>query len=714
MDTTLTLEEVAHYPRPGTVGPRQITITPDGRAVAYLLAALGSLTQELWTYDLASGERRQITDAAGRVVPEEDLSLEEQLRRERGRVRERGVTGYQFARAGGDGPLVLLAPLEGALYVRHGAGPLELLAGSEGANAPRLSPDGAQVAFVRDGEIYVMTARGGLAHQLTEGAEDGLTNGLADYIAQEEMGRPDGYWWSPDSQRLAYVRADSRHIPVYPIMHQGRDTVSVEQHRYPFAGGPNVRVRLGVVAATGVGQPQTRWMDLGPDQDIYLARVDWRPDGTLTAQVQSRDQRTLRLVAFNEATGAATTLIEERGAPWLNLHDDLRLLKSGEMLWSSERDGYRHLYLYGAAGGEPRALTSGAWVVTDVAAVDEPRRIAYFHGTRDDVRQRHLYAVALDGGAVRRVTTGEGWRHAVVAPDAGLFVDAWSSLHVAPSVTLRRLDDSAPVAVLHDAATSAASLGLVAPELATFASRDGVELHAAVYLPPPAAGPGPYPLVVSVYGGPHVQRVADQWDLTVDLRAQYLAQQGFAVLKVDNRGSANRGLPFEAALAGEMGRVEVDDQVDGVRWLAQRAPIDTQRVGVYGWSYGGYLTCMLLMRASEVFAVGVAGAPVTHWDGYDTHYTERYMGHPGVNPDGYARAAVLAHVADLAGKLLLVHGLVDENVHFRHTARLLVALSAVQKDYDLVVFPEERHMPRAAQDLEYLERRVVGYLTRHL
>lgn len=349
-----------------------------------------------------------------------------------------------------------------------------------------------------------------------------------------------------------------------------------------------------------------------------------------------------------------------------------------------------------------------------MAAVDEPRRIVYFHGTRDDVRQRHLYAVALDGGAVRRVTTGEGWRYAVVAPDAGLFVDAWSSLHVAPSVTLRRLDDGAPVAVLHDAAISAASLGLVAPELATFASRDGVELHAAVYLPSPAAGPGPYPLVVSVYGGPHVQRVADQWDLTVDLRAQYLAQQGFTVLKVDNRGSANRGLAFEAALAGDMGRVEVDDQVDGVRWLTQRAPIDTQRMGVYGWSYGGYLTCMLLMRAPEVFAVGVAGAPVTHWDGYDTHYTERYLGHPGINPDGYARGAVLAHAAALAGKLLLVHGLVDENVHFRHTARLLVALSAAQKDYDLVVFPEERHMPRAAQDLEYLERRVVGYLTRHL
>ena len=223
-----------------------------------------------------------------------------------------------------------------------------------------------------------------------------------------------------------------------------------------------------------------------------------------------------------------------------------------------------------------------------------------------------------------------------------------------------------------------------------------------------------YPLVVSVYGGPHVQRVADDWMLTVDLRAQYLAQQGYVVLKLDNRGSLNRGLAFEAAIADRMGTVEVDDQVAGVRHMAALPYVDGSRVGIYGWSYGGYMTCMAMMRAPDVFKVGVSGAPVTDWDGYDTGYTERYMGTPQSNPEGYHDSSVLTHAAKLQGRLLLVHGMVDENVHFRHTARLIVALTAADKDYDLLVFPEERHMPRDLKGMEYQERRVLDYLNRNL
>jgi dipeptidyl-peptidase 4 len=208
--------------------------------------------------------------------------------------------------------------------------------------------------------------------------------------------------------------------------------------------------------------------------------------------------------------------------------------------------------------------------------------------------------------------------------------------------------------------------------------------------------------------------VANTWGLTIDLRAQYLAQQGYVVLKVDNRGSANQGLRFEAALAGDMGRVEVADQVAGVRWLSQRPYVDGSRVGITGWSYGGYMTLMSLLRAPEVFSVGVAGAPVTHWDGYDTHYTERYMGHPAVNAAGYRESSPLTHIAALEGKLLLIHGMVDENVHFRHTARLVAALTAADKPYDLAIYPEERHMPRDAKGLEYLERRLADYFRAHL
>jgi dipeptidyl-peptidase 4 len=240
-------------------------------------------------------------------------------------------------------------------------------------------------------------------------------------------------------------------------------------------------------------------------------------------------------------------------------------------------------------------------------------------------------------------------------------------------------------------------------------------LQAAVYAPHGAGTDGRrYPIIVSVYGGPHAQTVADNWPLTVDLRAQFLAQEGYVVVKVDNRGSANRGLSFEAAIAGDMGRVEVEDQIAGVRWLSERPYADGGRVGIYGWSYGGYMTCMALLRAPDLFRVGVAGAPVTHWDGYDTHYTERYMGHPATNAEGYRESSPLTHVAALRGKLLLIHGMIDENVHFRHTARLIAALTGAGKAYDLLIFPGERHMPRDARGLEYQESRLVDYFRAHL
>ena len=739
LSKSLSLDDVARYPRPGMTAPRRVEFTPDGAAVAYLFSPQGTLVQELWTHDIATGERRlvagELAGAAGAVASAsgQALSLEEQLRRERTRVRELGVTDYAFARkskgTGEDteGSTVLLVPLDGWLHVARGDGPLVRLDGSDGGHDARLSPDGALVAFIRADELRVLptqqTQGTTSARRLTAGAGDGVTNGVAEYIAQEEMDRHEGYWWSPDGARLAYVRADSGHIPLYPIVHQGEERLTVEEHRYPFAGARNATVRLGVVAVTAVGTAiadgtadDVTWMDLGADDDIYLARVAWRPDGVLTAQIEARDQRRLRLVAFDAATGAATTLLEERGAPWINLSDSTRFLASGEFIWSSERSGFRHLYLYDRDGHEARALTEGEWTVTELVAVDEERRVAYVHGTRDGVTERHLYAVPLDEGEIRRVTDGFGWHATDVSPDFQYYVDTFSAPDRAPAVTLHHLADGRPAAVLFENAdVTAAGLGLLVPELTAFRNRDGVTLHAAVYATDEMrASVERRPLVVSVYGGPGAQRVTAGWDLTVDLRAQYLAQQGYVVLKIDNRGSANRGLAFEAPIAGDLGRLEVDDQADGVRWLATRPYVDGERVGIYGWSYGGYMTCRALERAPDVFKVGVAGAPVTFWEGYDTHYTERYMGLPATNPDGYHDSSVLTGVEGLRGKLLLIHGLVDENVHVRHTLRLIAALTAADRPYDLALFPAERHMPRDTAGLTYLEHRLTEYLQRNL
>lgn len=702
----LTLEQVAHYPRPGMAIPAHIGFTPDGRGVTFLASLDGGLVRSLWCQDIATGTRRVLAGPDAGAASDGQLTRDEELRRERMRLRELGVTDYHYA-SDADPP-VLAVPSPAGVSLMVGDGPLQSIAGAEGSLDARPSPDGRRLAFVRDGDLFVLDLPDRAPLRLTHDAEDGLTNGLAEYMAQEELDRDRGFWWSPDGEWLAFIRADSRHIPRYPIVHQGLDAPDVEEHRYPFAGEPNALLQLGVAAATG---GRVTWMDLGPDDDQYIARVAWRPDGVLAAQLLSRDQRSARWLMFDRR-GTATLLLEESGEPWINLDDDTRFLASGEIVRSSESSGYRHLEVRAADGTLVRRLTDGDWVVTKLLGIDEERRIAWFGGTRESPLERHVYTVSLDGGASTRKTSGHGWHEGVVARDGRWWVDTWSDVGQAPSVMLLAADRPA-VWALHESVASADVLGLRPPEFVELPATDGTVLHGALYRPPEGT-PRPGPLIVAVYGGPHAQTVTDQWTLTVDLRAQHLAQCGFLVFKLDNRGSANRGLAFEGHLRHRMGTVEIEDQATGVRWLVDRGLADPERVGVYGWSYGGYATLLAMLREPKLFRVGVAGAPVTAWDGYDTAYTERYMGTPADNAEGYREGSVLTHAERLEGELLLTHGLVDENVHFRHSARLMVALGRAQKRYETLLFPEERHMPRNARDLEYLERRLVHHFRRHL
>ena len=389
--------------------------------------------------------------------------------------------------------------------------------------------------------------------------------------------------------------------------------------------------------------------------------------------------------------------------------------EAGGFVWASERTGFQHLYLYDRSGRSIRPLTSGSWMVDSVCGIDEARQLLYFTATKDSPIECHLYVVSLDGGEVRRMTSEPG-THAIFLNRARTqFVDVHQSLDRPPSLVLRSLLDGALVRRIYDDIDPRiAQLELSPPEIVTVTTQEGDTLYGAVYRPPPKFGTGPFPTVVSVYGGPHAQMVTNSWRPTISLRAQRLRGQGFLVFSLDNRGSARRGTRFEAALSRRMGHVEVEDQVAGVQWLIERGLADPERVGIYGWSYGGYLAAMCLARAPSVFRVAVAGAPVIHWDGYDTHYTERYMGLPLANAAGYRLSSVIDNVAGIVGRLLLVHGLIDENVHFRHTARLINALIRERKPYELLLFPDERHLPRKIEDRIYLEERVLDFLMRYL
>jgi dipeptidyl-peptidase 4 len=690
-----TPELVARFPRPGLAIPGKLHYSPDSRFVTYLFSPRGDLVRELWRLDLATGKAERWLEPPGAPVSEGNLSRQEALRRERLRLRETGITDYSWAERAN----VMLLPLGGELY-RWADGSLSRLAGG-GVLDPQITRDGRRVFFVRDADVWSVDEAG--ERRLTT-HPPGITNGIAEYVAQEELDRLSGYWPSPTGEVVAYEQVDESPIPAFPIVHQATPEVEVEEHRYPFAGAANATVRLGLVDTADGAQ---RWLEL-PQGDGYIARVGWHPDGRLFLQWLARGWQRLELIAYDRG-GRPERLLEETIEPWINLHQDLRFVEgTGEFVWSSERSGFRHVYLYRPDGGPVRQLTAGDWPAEATVALDSARRQLYFVGWQDHPLERQLFRVSLDGGEPERLTSEPGTHGAAIAPDFGSFIDVWDDRDHPPSVTVRALDGS-PRHVIHAAVP--AERDPMPPELHRFRSSDGVELYAALYRPETQEK---VPVIVSVYGGPGPQLVNDSWTETVDLRAQMLAQHGFIVLKVDNRGSARRGLRFEAPIYGRLGDIELRDQVEGLRWLERLGIADLSRVGIYGWSYGGYLTVMALLTHPDVFKAGVAGAPVTFWEGYDTAYTEKYLRTPQANPEGYRESSALTYVDRLRAPLLLVHGMIDENVHFRHTARLMQALIDAGKPFETLIYPNERHMPRSERDRADMERRLLAFFLRHL
>jgi dipeptidyl-peptidase-4 len=788
--SVLGFETIAKLPRPGSSVPGNISFSPDDKTITFLHAQGDSLQRQLYGLDLDTYEEAVYVQPPG-ADTEENLSLEEKLRRERQRLLATGIQTYSWVAGPAEcGGARLLVPLQGDIFVQDFAGPGKgtlrkifdkaSTGAKGGAIDAQVSPNGDMVAFVQDAEIYVagVCAYGeaaGVARQVTQGARgEGKMNGLADFIAQEEMDRYRGFWWSPDSQSIAYEQVDESHIPTYRILHQGKNEVgdgAQEDHRYPFAGAANPHVKLGVVrlgqAEEGAADSSSStWMDLGEDEDIYLARVDWMCDGTLTAQVENRRQTVLDLLAFDLATGAANRLLQETSKVWINLHNLYLSFhwqgngggagkKCVYFLWGSERNGFMQLFLYqrtadGGAACVGGALTPANGVVEGVAGISPARNILYIFSTDEGLAgppKRNLYAVPLFQGSAAgvawppnasvRVTDGaavaggEGTHSCKMNRRLTHLVDVVSNVRSPPVTTLYALPEAfrtgaglakhvaaaaAPPCLekVHEIARSsvpdALKGALVVPTLRSLEVDSGHTLHAAVFRPDAATyGPGPYPLIVEVYGGPHVQRVRDSWGTTVNMRAQSFCNRGYLVLMLDNRGSFRRGLAFEGELYHKMGTVEVDDQASGVQWLVQEGLADPTRVGIYGWSYGGYMSLMCLMQRPDVFQVAVSGAPVTHWDGYDTHYTERYMGLPQENKDGYDHGSVMKHVANMKGSLMLIHGLIDENVHARHSFRLINEMIAQRKPYHLFILPNERHSPRNYGDRVYMEEQIFNF-----
>jgi dipeptidyl-peptidase-4 len=714
MDTRLSLDDLGRLPLPGTDVPAAIAFTPDGQALTYLHSADGTSVRSLWWYDLATGERRVVAGPPPGSEREETLSVGEQLRRERMRTVELGVTEYAWA-SDAARP-TLLVPRGGQVLVGRGSDAREAvealapLETAEDASAASLSPDGQHLAIVFQGDLWMAPLDGGRLRRLTNDAGPGVFNGLPEFAAAEELDRYGGLWWSTDSRHLAFAHVDEGGVPPYMIGHLGAESAAWEEHRYPFAGGPNAIVTLKIVSPDSRRQPVI--VDLGMAADDYLARVVPEAEGSWLVAVLPRAQRSLRWLRVT-TDGKASELWTEASEPWLNLDDHTRALTDGRILRSTERSGFRHLDLRGANGAFERQLTAGDWMVTDVAHVDEARGEVLFLATADGATERHLYRVPLDSAEPiahpERISAEPGWHLVSVSQDGSRWADTWSKLEQAPTVVLRRRD--APDAVvIHEPALTAETAGYLPPELLSVVAADGTTpLDAGLYRPArPAATPPP--CVVWVYGGPRAQYVKRDWEMTVYPIRAYLALCGVAVVVVDNRGATARGLAFEAVLAGQLGKVEVADQVAALRQLADAGEIDPARVAIMGGSYGGFMTLMCIIREPSVFRAGVAIAPVTDQAGYDTAYTERYLGRPEGDPDAYERSSILPRAGELPDTALLIHGAIDENVHLRHSVRLVAALQALDRDIELVILPEDRHRARSADGLRTRDRRTVQHL----
>ncbi|QNN78303.1 DPP IV N-terminal domain-containing protein [Pseudoxanthomonas mexicana] len=698
-------------------------IAPDGSRVTFLRGKDTDRNRlDLWEYDIASGQTRLLVDSSVVLPGEEVLSDEEKARRERQRIAAlSGIVDYQWSPDG----KALLFPLGGELYfydlTKSGRDAVRKLTNGGGfATDPKISPKGGFVSFIRDRNLWVIDLASGKEVQLTRDGSDTIGNGVAEFVADEEMDRHTGYWWAPDDAAIAFARIDETPVPVQKRYEVYPDRTEVVEQRYPAAGDHNVLVQLGVIAPKTGARP--RWIDLGKGPDIYLARVDWRDPQRLTFQRQSRDQKKLELIETTLTNGTQRTLVTETSTTWVPLHNDLRFLKDGRFLWSSERSGFEHLYIASENGSTLTALTQGEWVVDGLLAIDETAGLAYVSGTRDGATEAHVYAVPLSGGEPRRLTQAPGMHAATFARNASVFVDSWSSDTTLPQIELFKADGTKLATLLvndvSDATHPYAKYRAAHQPTAygTLTAADGTTpLHYSLIKPAGFDPKKQYPVVVFVYGGPAAQTVTRAWPGRSDsFFNQYLAQQGYVVFSLDNRGTPRRGAAFGGALYAKQGTVEVDDQLRGIEWLKSQAFVDPARIGVYGWSNGGYMTLMLLAKHSEAYACGVAGAPVTDWALYDTHYTERYMDLPKANEAGYREASVFTHVDGIgAGKLLLIHGMADDNVLFTNSTKLMSELQKRGTPFELMTYPGAKHGLRGS-DLLHRYRLTEDFLGRCL
>lgn len=711
----LTPERV--FSNPGLNGPvaQGVSLSPDGELVAFLRAREDDVSVlDLWAAPTGQGEPFKLIDARALVPDAGELSEAEKARRERMRISQRGVVEYSWDQQG----RYILAPLEGDIFLasREGGAVRRLTETAADEIDAKVSPKGNFVSFVRDQDLVVLDLASGRERPVTTDGDGLITWATAEFIAQEEMDRDTGYWWSPDERFIALQRTDESTVDIVPRLDISGSGATVVAQRYPRAGRPNAVVELYV---QDVAAGRRIKVDLGSDADIYLARVNWSADGgILYVQRQSRDQKTLDLLRVDPATGASTVIATQTSDAWVELTDDFEALKDGRFIWSDESTGWRHLYLYGADGRKIRAITEGDYPTKGLNGINEATGEVFFTASmRDGVEtplEQQLFRASLNATvAPVAVTPAGGWWSASMNRTGTAFVGNYtdpvtppqSGLYQADGQFVRWIEENALDAdhpfqpfVSRRPVTEYGTLESAGETLVWQMSRP-------VDFDPSKV----YPVVMQVYGGPSGGGVKRGW---LPATTQLLTEAGYLVFRLDNRGEGYRSAAFKQALHLKMGQPEIEDQVLGANYLRSLPYVDDSRIAMMGWSYGGFMSLMALTEPEMGLASAIVGAPPTEWSLYDTHYTERFMSTPQGNVEGYAASDAIPRLDDLTGRMLLMHGMADDNVILENATRVIDALQAKSIPFELMLYPGQRHGVRGNERQLHQWRTYLDFLDR--
>jgi len=688
--------------------PSRATFTPDSKSVLFLRSGARSPKLDFYEFDIASKQTRVLlTPETLLKGAEEELSPEEKARRERMRVTSRGFTDFQLSK---DGARILLS-LSGKLYVfERASGNVQEIKTSAGTIVDhKFSPDGKYVSYVLDYDVYAYDLQEARELRITEGGTEDISHGLAEFVAQEEMNRFSGYWWSPDSLRIVFQESDSREVETWHVADPAKPENAPYPSRYPRPGKANVKVRLGIKP---LSINQIAWFDWDRERYPYLAQVSWGTNGPLTIIVQTRDQRELVLLEANPDTGSTTALVTERDSTWVNLRNDIPkwLPHDKGFIWASERSGDWQIEWRNRDGKLKQVLPTANVALRDIGGVDETNIL--FTGAPDPT-QAKLYRLPLNGGAMNQLTPGDGWHSARFDKAESHMMDTVTTLNSMPRT---KLFSSIRVISYVPELPSVAEKPPFIPRVEVLQVGERKQ-YAGIVRPQKFNARKRYPLIVHVYGGPlpagsggSVASTMSSW-----LLPQWFADQGFIVVAIDGRGIPGRGRDWERAIHKDFATVTLGDQVVGLKALGRKyREIDVERAGIYGWSFGGYMSALAVLREPKVFKAGIAGAPVTDWYDYDTHYTERYLGIPPADAAAYERSSLLPLAKNLQRPLLLIHGTSDDNVYFRHTLKLANELFRGGKDFELLPLSGFTHMVPDPVVNEQLYSRMVRFFKKHL